>query len=445
MFETLLLVVIIIIMNKKIKITLIVVLFLSLIASGATYYYLRYLPAKEQALILERNEERIEQLAKGQTPVNAKKADQFDKFIEDLVKSKKKVRNIEVSEFYNGNIFSFYNKSDGSVTTFDFDTEKFVKIQDLFKKVEGLKPISEELRTYIQKSEKIQKGSETEKLLLQNLKPDYAHFKDFVLNGSEITFLLNSRIESLNIQRLTTLMNPVFITDEMKKAGMKDKTAIKLIDLPVVDPTLKNKKLIALTFDDGPNNISTPNLLKYLKAQNVHATFFTLGQQVKAYPEIVKEAYKNGNQIGSHTWDHKDLRTLSNKEIKQEINSTSDIIQKTIGVKPNVLRPPYGSFNKEVQKANNGQAIVLWSIDSLDWKTRNADSIYRDTMSQVTDGGIILMHDIYGTSVEGAKRVIPELKKKGFTFVTIDELIASRSKFVAGKDYYEVMKDGRTR
>ncbi len=205
------------------------------------------------------------------------------------------------------------------------------------------------------------------------------------------------------------------------------------------EKSLGKKKLVALTFDDGPSPETTLRLLSILKKENVPATFFVLGNRVQFYPEIVRKAYQEGHQIGSHTYNHLNLPELPIEEAQKEINMTRDIIKQTIGKDPEGTRPPYGATTPQITTIVNNP-VIQWSVDSLDWESKNADSIEQTVLSEVYDGSIILMHDIYDSSVDGAQKVITDLKKQGYTFVTVNQLIESRGNLENGKQYFDAVK-----
>lgn len=181
-------------------------------------------------------------------------------------------------------------------------------------------------------------------------------------------------------------------------------------------------KKIALTFDDGPHPYYTQQLLKGLKERNVKATFFITGQNVKAYPEIVKEIYAEGHLIGNHTYSHIQLTSKNEESFKQEIVRTNEAIKEVTGQDTIYVRPPYGSWNKEFEKELN-MFPVLWTVDPLDWCSSDASRIVRSVCSKAKENDIILMHDQYKTTVTAALKIVDELTKKGYEFVTVDELL----------------------
>lgn len=188
----------------------------------------------------------------------------------------------------------------------------------------------------------------------------------------------------------------------------------------------KKLKCVALTFDDGPGAY-TKTLLTYLKAGNVPATFFMLGQQVDTYPATARAVAKAGHEIGVHTWSHRDLTRLSPVQIDKEITSTVDIIRNETGVTATLLRPPYGAVNASVKKEAKkaGLAVVLWNVDTLDWKTRSTPKTIKAAVGDSRRGSIILLHDIHKTSVAAVPQIIAQLQAKGYTFVTVTQLLGS--------------------
>ena len=185
--------------------------------------------------------------------------------------------------------------------------------------------------------------------------------------------------------------------------------------------SLKDKKLLCFTFDDGPRSKTTSILLDNLDKYNARVTFFTLGMRIEDNKDVLKRAYLMGDDIGSHTYSHKDLTDLKDKKLLEEVNNTNDKINKILGVTPKYIRPPYGSVNNHVKKLYNMKTI-LWNVDSLDWKLKNRNKIKDEIVKHAKNGNIILVHDIYEESVYGALMAMEELKKDGYNFVTISEM-----------------------
>lgn len=184
------------------------------------------------------------------------------------------------------------------------------------------------------------------------------------------------------------------------------------------------KKAIALTFDDGPSSF-TGRLLDCLEANHAKATFFMTGTEIASFPDEVKRMKELGYELGNHTYDHTDLTTLSIEDIRSEIEKVDTQLLELTGQGATVVRPPYGSVDDTVLSAV-GTPMILWSIDTLDWKTQDPDSIVKEVMEHIEDGSVILMHDIFSTTVDAAEILIPKLIEEGYELLTIHELAAER-------------------
>ena len=181
-------------------------------------------------------------------------------------------------------------------------------------------------------------------------------------------------------------------------------------------------KKVALTFDDGPNPVYTPELLDGLEKRNVKATFFLLGEAVEDYPDIAKRIYEDGHLIGNHTYDHVNLGNLCENTACEQVKKTNEIIERVTGYYPEYVRPPFGEWKENID--NDVTMIkVLWNVDPLDWATGNADAVVERVVGKCEDNDIILMHDASESSVKAALRIIDILTKKGYEFVTVDQLI----------------------
>lgn len=192
-------------------------------------------------------------------------------------------------------------------------------------------------------------------------------------------------------------------------------------DITTVSTSEVDIPMVALTFDDGPHKVYTPKLLDGLKKRNVRATFFVLGESVEQNPDLIKRMSKEGHLIGSHTYSHVQLTKLSIEEAEEEIHRANQSIYEACSQYPKFVRPPYGSWNKTLEEKTDMNAI-LWSVDPYDWKIQDKDRIVKEVLENVEDGSIILLHDIYETSVDAALEIVDELKKQGYLFATIEEL-----------------------
>jgi len=193
----------------------------------------------------------------------------------------------------------------------------------------------------------------------------------------------------------------------------------------------KKQKVIALTFDDGPHPQYTPEILDLLNKYDVKATFFVLGKFAEQYPDIIKRQAIEGHEIGNHTYSHIDVKKVSMEKFEEEFQKTQQIIFSLTGIEPKVFRPPYGFYNEKIISIPNNQGcnVVLWSSrqDSKDWSNPGIDKIVNTILSQIENGDIILLHDnVYhdqSQTIEALKIVLPELKNRGYKFVTMSELI----------------------
>lgn len=181
-------------------------------------------------------------------------------------------------------------------------------------------------------------------------------------------------------------------------------------------------KKIALTFDDGPHPRYTEQLLDGLKERNVVATFFVTGENAQNYPNIIRREQEEGHLIGNHTYSHIQLTSGNRETFREELVKTNEILENITGEKVSFVRPPYGSWDKSFEKELN-MFPVLWNIDPLDWCSHNAECIAAKVVEKAGDGDIILMHDYYDTSVTAALEVVDVLQKRGFQFVTVEEIL----------------------
>lgn len=208
-------------------------------------------------------------------------------------------------------------------------------------------------------------------------------------------------------------------------AGMKmnqKKAAIETGEEVETNQEEAEKPKIAITFDDGPHPTFTPQLLDGLKKRNVKASFFVIGNLAKANPEIIGRQKKEGHLIGNHTYHHVDITKMSDEQAKDEIQSTNEVVEGIIGEEVSFVRPPFGIWQKNLEKELS-VIPVLWTVDPLDWTTKNVDEIVNKVVTQVKENDMILLHDCYQSSVDAALRIIDILLQEGYEFVTVDEMI----------------------
>ena len=200
---------------------------------------------------------------------------------------------------------------------------------------------------------------------------------------------------------------------------------------PSVTPQSDGRKLVALTFDDGPGPY-TAKLLDAMKQRGVRATFFVLGSRVNSYPDLIRRMDAEGHVVGNHSDSHKNLTRLSTAQTAAEVEGCSRKVQALIGHGTTVLRCPGGNYNAAVKSyaKNAGLPIIQWSVDTRDWESRNVSKILSTAFQSgaygIRDGAIVLMHDIYSTSVEAAIQIMDRLQAQGYVLVTVPELLNAR-------------------
>ena len=179
---------------------------------------------------------------------------------------------------------------------------------------------------------------------------------------------------------------------------------------------------IAFTFDDGPHPVWTEKLLDGLKERGIRATFFVIGQNAKEHPELIQRMLEEGNQVGNHTYSHVQLTACNTEQAMKEITKTQEAIYQASGFQPRYIRPPFGSWNEKLQEETSLET-VLWDVDPYDWKVQDTDLIVNRILEQTEDGSIILLHDVYGTSVEAALKAADIFIERGYRFCTVEEIL----------------------
>lgn len=248
------------------------------------------------------------------------------------------------------------------------------------------------------------------------------------IHGNEIVGYYNSKEYGNAIYHINNNDIKDYMDYEMSYDDAYEKEVFTL------DP---NKKTIAFTFDDGPSSYDL-ELVDLLVNSHSTATFYMVGNRISNYPTAVEKIVTNNMDVGNHTYSHKSLTSLSNTKVKEQITKTNDLFTAKTGKDMTSLRPSYGSVNKRVS-IQVGMPIILWSIDTLDWKTRNADKVYAEIIKNARDGEIVLMHSLYPTTVEATGRAIKELYKQGYQIVSIRDLAKLKGKTLeAGRTYYTI-------
>lgn len=194
--------------------------------------------------------------------------------------------------------------------------------------------------------------------------------------------------------------------------------------VPIAEP------YIAITFDDGPHPQNTPRLLEMLRARNIKATFYVIGRSVEAYPNIVQRTVAEGHEIGNHSQTHRLLSKLGDSELRNEMRSCQNAVERAAGVIPKTMRPPYGGLltrQRQLIHSEFGLPTILWSVDPLDWKRPGASVVTSRILSGTRAGGIVLAHDLHAQTIDAMPATLDGLLRRGFKFVTVSELLAMQA------------------
>ncbi len=256
--------------------------------------------------------------------------------------------------------------------------------------------------------------------LKENINNNFNNYNLFTFNTEGISIYFNPSTVTKTYYETIEIKVPSSQFDfHINLEKEQKETVSKEIDIKtkIIDP---NQKVVALTFDDGPSKY-TSDIIEYLKEENACATFFILGNKVEIYKDVLTKSISYGNELGNHSYNHKWLTRLDTEEFLLQISKTQSIINETLNYKPTIFRPTYGSLNNRIRN-NIDLEIILWNIDTMDWKYKSVDKIAAKATKNIKDGDIILMHDTYERTYKALKKIIPILKEQGFQFVTISEL-----------------------
>lgn len=335
---------------------------------------------------------------------------------------------------------------------YDLNEDKEIKLDD-FMTGQYLKHISDISEEYFIKDEKYKKGTDSPQFK-EAINPSIENYSNFIIKEEKIVFLfprytlfsgnLGSASVEIAYSDLKDYINPSLLQDftqiESSNNSAIDKDKVKpaiVIPKRDIDP---NKPMIALTFDDGPNKKVTLPILDILKEYDSVGTFFILGNRVSGNEDVLRRTLEEGSEIGNHSYNHKQLTKLSDNELAGQIINTQDAVEDATGIKPRIMRPTYGAYNDNL-KAKAGMPLILWSIDTLDWKSRNAKMVIDHVVENIKDGDIVLMHDIYESTGEAVKVLVPKLREMGYQLVTVSELIESGGQTLKdGQIYNQIYK-----
>lgn len=297
------------------------------------------------------------------------------------------------SNDYTTVLFKFYNKDNlENVETLIFNKNKRISLQELF----DIDKLKSTIESYENNKEK--------------------------LTDANINILFNDKSTTFYIRENEKLKNLEIVNNELTEAA---KISLNLDESYHKEHTIqKEAKLVAFTFDDGPSKY-TLDIANILEEYNASATFFEVGYNIKAHPEITKELSERGFEIANHTTDHSKLTKLTEVKYLSKINDNNALFKELTGKDMPYLRPPYGSYNDKI-KASAGVPIVTWSLDTRDWESRNKDKVIEMVMNNIKEGDIILFHDLYESTRDAVKELMPLLKEQGYQAVSVGELFKSK-------------------
>ncbi|SBO18103.1 polysaccharide deacetylase family protein [Carnobacterium divergens] len=301
--------------------------------------------------------------------------------------------------------------------------------QDIIKKINEMQVYSTE-----QKQEIIQQ-------ITDQIKPTLNHYS---MSDDLFEFELKDTTIQVPKAELKRVIKPDYLSSQLNQQVADEIQQEKIAEQKRIQEEVRRHqaknpiakvsgKVVALTFDDGPSPTVTPRVLELLKKYNAKATFFVLGKNAIANPSLIQQEILNGNEIGNHSWNHADLTKLKKDGALSQIQQTNQAVKQASGYDVQLVRPPYGAITKELSPII-GMPVIQWSVDSLDWKTKNGVAVHKEVMSHVKNGSIVLMHDIHPTTADGLEQILKELKEQGYQFVTISELFGTP--MVPGKAYY---------
>ncbi|KJQ75111.1 peptidoglycan GlcNAc deacetylase [Streptococcus infantis] len=312
------------------------------------------------------------------------------------------IANSNVVELENTTLNQLYLKENGSVFTLDqlfTDTSK------------AKEKLFEDLKSTLQ-------DKKVEQSVVDQISADFsaAELTTWKFAYKDSQLVLYPVKATANVEEIAMPISDFFDFIQTSYLTEKDAELYKKVQAE------KHKKVVALTFDDGPDGNTTPQALDILAKYKIKATFFVQGKNIAGNESILKRMQSEGHEVGNHSWNHPILTKLSLEDAKQQLTDTEDAITKVLGKSSKLMRPPYGAISDDIRNSLD-LSFIMWDVDSLDWKSKNEAAILTEIQRQTTDGSIILMHDIHQTSVNSLPRVIEYLQGQGYSFVTVSELL----------------------
>ena len=315
--------------------------------------------------------------------------------------------NSNLVELENTTLDKFYLKEDGSIFTLD---------QFFSDASKGKETLLKEIKSNLTDSKREQ--ASIDQLLADFSATDLSSWKFDYKDSQLIVFPLK---QTQGLEEIALPISDFFDVIQSSYLTEKDEELYKKSQAE------KNKKVVALTFDDGPDGNTTPQALDILAKYKIKATFFVQGKNIAGNEAILKRMQSEGHEVGNHSWNHPILTKLSLEDAKKQITDTEDAIKSVLGKSTKLMRPPYGAISDDIRNSLDLR-FIMWDVDSLDWKSKNEAAILTEIQHQTSDGAIILMHDIHQPSVNSLPKVIEYLQEQGYSFVTVSELLNTRLK-----------------
>lgn len=311
----------------------------------------------------------------------------------------------------------------------------------LYTRLAGIKPTAEEMNNFV--SQTLEDPGKTRDTIVEIVSTSSSledlSDEEFLTNMYTVFYGRepeDNEIESYRIGLSNGITRERVLSEILKDPAFDEKMAEYGID-SYVEPVIP-EKIIALTFDDGPYTPVTMRILDVLEEYGAHATFFVVGNRVKNYQDCVIRATNLNCEIADHTWSHQTLTKLSGDAVSAQINDCADTVYNLTGIRPVVMRPVGGSYNSTVSQ-NVGMPMIIWSVDTNDWKYRDSNHVINEILNNAKDGDIVLMHDLYETTASAVEYVVPELVDRGYTLVTVSELAEYKKvKMEKGKAYFSM-------
>lgn len=326
-----------------------------------------------------------------------------------------------------GNINDIYG-----VLNIDLKTNKVIDLDNAY--FDDLKGLSMNVRESLAKDETLAGN----KRVYTKTLPEASSFKYVTFDNDGVSFYFDKDTFMSDAFVKTTLLYEEvlpYLSDEVLTVVDKDYERIDVSNVRYIDPL---KPMIAITFDDGPTTTTSVEVAKYFNDNNAKLTFFWLGSRIEENKSVVKNTYDLGHEIANHSYDHPNFNTISDEALIEQTDGVNNMIKAITNQDRVLIRAPYGAANETVRSKINSP-LIMWSVDTLDWQSRNQAAVYEHMMANAYDGSIILLHDLYDTSINAAMQFLDANKDK-YQFVTVSELHAYRGiEMENGKFYFDAL------